>query len=291
MKLAILGPSQKFIGYTTERLLEEAKKESKNVELIPVINVKLKTYKGIDAVYNKKSMKEWDYILPRIDSSRAEIGYPVFRFLDAMGVNKPYPAETILLAHNKFLTLEVLARARIPVPETYLTGSKSSAKEILDKQKLPIIIKLLAGFGGQGVMILESEEAAKTAIDTMKTLKQQILIEEFIPNPGEDIRGVVAGDDVIASYKRIAAPEEKKANIYAGGKPTTFKLTEEMIDIVLRSARAVRADICAVDMIQGKDGLFVTEVNINPGIKGIEKTTNINVAQRMINFVKSEIKS
>jgi ribosomal protein S6--L-glutamate ligase len=290
MKLAILGPGKKFVGYTTKRLLEEAKKEFKSVELIPVINVKLKTDKGINAVYNKKDMKEWDYILPRIDSTRAEIGYSVFRFLDVMGVNKPYPAETILLAHNKFLTLEVLARAGIPVPETYLVGSKTSAKEILDKQKLPIIIKLLAGFGGQGVMILESKEAAKTAIETMKTLKQRILIEEFIPNPGEDIRGFVAGGDVIASYKRIAASGEKKSNIYAGGKPVTFKLTEDMVDIVLRSARAMRADICAVDMIQGKDGLFVTEVNINPGIHGIEKTTDINVAHRIISFVKSQIR-
>jgi len=290
MKLAILGPGKKFIGYTTKRLMEEAKKGFKKVELIPIVNVKLKIYKGIDAVYGKASMKEWDYILPRIDSKRAEVGYPVFRFLDYMGVSKPYPAEAIIVAHNKFLTLEVLARAGIPVPETYLTGSKSSAKEVVDKEKLPIIIKLLAGFGGQGVMILESKDAAKTTIETMQKLKQQILIEEFIPNPGEDIRGIVAGDDVIASYKRVAAPGEKKANIYAGGKPTTFKLTEEMVDIVLRSARAVQADICAVDMIEGKNGLYVTEVNINPGLQGIEKTTNINVAQRIVEYVKSQIK-
>ncbi|UCD07730.1 MAG: RimK family alpha-L-glutamate ligase [Candidatus Aenigmatarchaeota archaeon] len=292
MKLAILGPSENFIGYTTKRLMEEGKKEFKGVELFPIIDVRLKTHKGIDALYGKKSVKEWDYVLPRIDSGRAEIGYPVFRFLDAMGVKKPYPAETIILAHNKFLTLEILARARIPVPETYLTGSKSSAKEILDKQKLPIIIKLLAGFGGQGVMIMESKDAAKTAIETMKTLKQQILIEEFVPNPGEDIRGIVAGDDVIASYKMVAAPDEKKANIYAGGKPKIFKLTEEMVDIVLRSAKAMRADICAVDMIQNKKGeIFVTEVNINPGIQGIEKTTDINVAQRIISFIKSEVRA
>ena len=56
MKLAILGPGKKFVGYTTERLLEEAKKEFRDVELIPVINVNLKTDKGISAVYGKKDL-------------------------------------------------------------------------------------------------------------------------------------------------------------------------------------------------------------------------------------------
>ena len=43
-------------------------------------------------------------------------------------------------------------------------------------------------------------------------------------------------------------------------------------------------------MIQGKDGLQVIEVNINPGISGIEKATGTNIARGIINFVKEEVK-
>jgi ribosomal protein S6--L-glutamate ligase len=290
MKLAIIGPSQRVMGYTTKRLLEEAKAADLDTKFIPLIDVKLKADRKLDAVYEKKSLSGFDYILPRIDSKRAQVGYPVMRFLDEMGVKKPYVAETVIIAHNKFITLERLVSNRIPVPETYLTGSRRSALEILKKQRLPLMIKLLSGFGGQGVMVIESKEAAKSVIDTMRSLHQEILIEKYVENPGEDIRGIVAGDEVIASYKRVASPEDKRANIYAGGRAKVFKLSQEMEDIAMRSAGAIKSKICAVDMIQGREGIKVIEVNINPGLKGIEKATDINVAQRIISFVKSEMK-
>ena len=290
MKLAILGPSEEKIGYSTKKLVEEAEKVFDEVVLIPVIDVKLRITKELDAIYKGKSLKRFDYILPRIDSKRAVVGYPVVRFLDYLGTKKPYPAETILIAHNKFLTLERLVRNDVLVPQTYLAASKKSAKEVMKRMKLPIILKLLSGFGGMGVMFMESKEAARSALDTLKTLQQEVIMEEYIENPGEDIRGIVAGNEVIASYKRIAAPEEKRANIHAGGRGEAFALTKEMEEIVLKSAQAIGSKICAVDMIRGKNGVYVTEVNINPGIEGIEKATNINVAQRIINYIMSELK-
>lgn len=285
MKLAILGPSKSKLGYSTERLIEEAEKVFKKVDHVPVIDVKLKVGKEMDAVWGKKSLKDYDYVLTRIDSNRAQIGYPVVRILDQMGVNKPYNAESIIIAHNKFITLEKLVERGIKVPETYLTGSRKSAKEIIDKHKLPIVLKLLSGFGGLGVMFMETREAALSAIETMKTLKQEICIEEFIKNPGEDVRGIVAGDEIIASFKRIAAKGEKRANVKSGGRAVVYNLPEETKELAIKAAKAIGADICAVDMIEG-DKTYVIEVNINPGLKGIEAATNINVAQRIIEHVK-----
>ena len=218
------------------------------------------------------------------------MGYPVMRFLDHMDVMKPYVAETILIAHNKFITLEELVRNGVPVPETYFTGSKDIAKKTLDHQRLPVLIKMLSGFGGRGVMIAESRESYKGIIETMKTLKQEILIEKFIQNPGEDIRGIVAGDEIIASFKRVAKQGEARANIKMGGKGLPFKLSSEMEEIAFKSARAIRSKICAVDMIEGKEGIKVLEVNINPGLEGIEKATGINVAKRVVDFVKGEVR-
>ncbi len=290
MRLGILGASEKFVSNSTRRLMEEAKKHFSQIDLIPLTDVKLIIQHGLSATWQKKEISSYSYLLPRIDALRAMVGYPVLRFLDHTDVRKPYRAETILVAHNKFLTLEVLANSNIHVPDTFLAGSKRSAKELVKKMKTPLIIKLLSGFGGQGVMILDSKEAAESTIDTMKTLRQDIVIEEFIHNPGEDIRGLVAGDEVIASFKRVAAEGEKRANIKAGGKGIPFKLTDEMEDICIRSARAVGADICAIDMLAGKSGVSVIEVNINPGLEGLEKATNQNIAGRIIDFIHSEAK-
>lgn len=291
MKFAVLGPRESEIGYSTKRILEEAKKEFKDVKLVPIIDVRLKTdKKGIYAFYEKHAIEKYDYIIPRIDSKRAQVGYPVMRFLDGMDVRKPYVAETVIIAHNKFITLEQLAKNKIPIPETYLTSSKESAIKIIEKVKLPAVIKLLSGFGGEGVLMVDSKDAFKSIIETMKILKQEILIEKFVKNPGEDIRGIMAGDEIIASYKRRAPLGEKKANIHLGGKAISYKLTPEMEEIVFKAGRAIKSKLCAVDMIVGNKGPQVLEVNINFGLQGIEKTTDINVARRIIEFVKDEVK-
>jgi len=290
MRLAILGPTKKAISYTTQRLYEEAKKSGCNAQLIPLVEIKLKIEKDLRIIHGKTDIKDFDYVLPRIDSKRASIGYPIIRFLDDLGVKKPYPAEAIQVAHNKFLTLEQLVKYGIRVPETYLTGSKDSAMEIIEKQKLPLMIKLLSGFGGQGVMIIESKEAARSVIETMNVLKQEILIERFLPNTGEDIRGIVAGDEIIGSFKRICPPDEKRANIKVGGRGQPYKLTGEMEEVAFRCAEAIKSKICAVDMIESKNGINVIEVNINPGIREMEKATNQNIAKKIIDFVRDDAK-
>ena len=43
-------------------------------------------------------------------------------------------------------------------------------------------------------------------------------------------------------------------------------------------------------MLVGKDGPLVIEANINPGLGGIEKTTGVNVAQRIMRYIASEVK-
>jgi ribosomal protein S6--L-glutamate ligase len=293
MKICITGPGTKWMSHTTNRLIEEAKKEFKKVDYIPILDVQLQLHskKGMDATYEKTSISDYDYLLPRIDSKRADGAYHVFRVLDNMDIMKPYTADAILISHNKFITLEQLLKYDIPIPTTYLSSSREAAKKVIGKLKLPVILKLLSGFGGEGVMFIESKEAAETTIDTMRSLQQHMLLEEYIPNPGEDVRGIVAGDEVIASYKRIAAKGEKKTNIHLGGSAVTYKLNDDMKEIVLKSAEAVKAKICAIDMLIGKDGPLVIEVNINPGLQGIEKTTGVNVSQRVIRYIKSELKA
>ena len=122
-------------------------------------------------------------------------------------------------------------------------------------------------------------------------LKQDLLIEDFIQNPGEDVRGIIAGDEIVASFKRIAKKGENRSNFFLGGTPEDYKLTKEEEEICFKSAEAIKSKICAVDMIQSKDGPKVIEVNLNPGFKAIAKTkTGKNVAEKIVRFCHNETK-
>lgn len=287
MKLLIIGASKPSIS--TNMLIKEAEKKF-NVLYVPIREIILKiTTKNITISYNKRDLSKFDYCLPRIDSKRAQHGYHVIRCMDIINVKKPYSAETILIAHNKYTTLEVLRRADVPIPTTYLVDSPKTAEKLLKKMRYPIMVKVVASFGGKGVMFFEDKESAISAIKTLKLYGHQIIVEEYVPNPGEDIRAFVIGGKIIASMKRIASKDETRANIHIGGRGMYFGLTGELKDVALKAAAASGSDIVAIDMIESNNGPKVIEININPGLKGIQKITSINVAKAIIDFVKNEV--
>ena len=286
-KLLVIGAIK--YGFSTEMLLKEAKNVFSSVDYIPVNEIQLGIKENLEIMHNNLDLTKYDYCLPRIDSKRAEHGYHAIRFMDALGVKKPYGAETIPISHNKFMSLEVLNKAKIPIPDTYLVNSIESAKKLLKKMDYPVLLKVVGGYGGIGVMVFENYETALSAMETMKSLKQQIIVEEFIENPGEDYRAIVVGGEVVASMKRISKKDDFRANVHVGGKAEYIALKDDMKDIALESAAALNSDIIAIDIIEGKDGPKVIEVNINPGLKGIQKATNINVAGKIISFISKVI--
>jgi len=52
----------------------------------------------------------------------------------------------------------------------------------------------------------------------------------------------------------------------------------------VRSADAIGAEICGVDIVESRDGPVVLEVNICPGMK-ISQITGINVEKRIAEYV------
>ncbi len=286
-KLLVIGALNP--GTSTNMLLKEAGARF-DVDYIPVNHILLELNKESKISYQAKDLSKYDYCMPRIDSKRAQHGYHVIRFMDMIGIKKPYSAEAVLVAHNKFMSLEVLRKAGLPIPKTYLISSTETAKKVLKTMHYPIVLKLVGGFGGRGVMIFEDLDSVLSVMQTLKLFNQQIMIEEFIPNPGEDVRAFVVNGEVVASMKRVAKRDEVRANLFLGGKGKYYTLTDEMKSIALEAAAAINSDIIAIDLIQSKEGPKVIEVNLNPGLKGIQKATNTNMAKTIIDFIESKIR-
>jgi len=283
--LLIIGAEK--LGPSTTRLIKEAEAVFSNVKYIPVNRIILKLNGKPKILYEGEDLTKYDYCLPRIDSKRAQHGYHIMRFLDKANMKKPYSSETILIAHNKFMSLDVLRQADVPIPVTYLVSSINSARNVLKKMKYPVIIKIVSGFGGKGVLLLEDLTAALSVIETLKLMRQEIVIEEYVENPGEDKRAYVVGGRVVAAYKRKCKKDEFRSNLMVGGKVEHTTLSEEMQDIAVRAASAISSEIVAVDMLEGEKGPKVMEVNINPGLKGIQPY--VNVAKIIVDYIASQI--
>lgn len=284
----VLAPLAK--SKTTDLILKEFAKNFRTF-FAPIRDVVVTIDKGKTKItYEKHDLTKFDYVLPRIDSKRAEYGYQLMKAFDSTDVLKPYSADAVPMAHDKFLTTQLLAKSRLPVPKTYLAKTQESLKNVIKTIGFPVMIKLKSGYGGMGIMYVEDKEALASIIESMETLKQEVLIQEFVENPGEDVRVFVIGGEVIASFKRIAKLDEKRANVTLGGKPVAFEPSDEIKEIAVKASRALGADICAVDIIEGKDGPVILELNINPGIRGLMEATNMDIPKKLAEYVSAQMR-
>jgi ribosomal protein S6--L-glutamate ligase len=267
----------------------EAMKDSgrfSSVLFVPTEGVRIGVKKSkFPIFYREIDLTRFDTVVPRIGASKAMFGYLITKYLIETGVYVPVRPESILIAHDKYMTLEVLNRAKVPVPETYLAMSPPSAKRVVSGMKPPIVMKLLGGSGGKGVMFSDDEENAFSLIDTLNVLRQPLFIEKYVSNPGEDIRILVVGNTAVASMKRVAKKGRKRSNLASGGKGISYKIDSTLETIAIRSARAIGAEICGVDIIEGPKGKpLVIEMNICPGMK-IAHITNKNIPRMIADYV------
>jgi hypothetical protein len=117
------------------------------------------------------------------------------------------------------------------------------------------------------------------------TLNQPFIIQEFIESHGEDVRIIVAGNNIIASMKRKSQHGEIRSNIHAGGTGMKYTPNQTMRSLAIRTAKILRAEICGIDILESSKGPLVIEANISPGLQGITKASNLNVAHEIAKYL------
>ncbi len=265
------------------KLVKEMERYFKPVLLAPIDNVIIEVKDDVHVTYKGKDLKNFDVILPRIGPSFIPFGTLILSHLEE-DVYFPNTIEAYRVASNKFYTLMELSKHNIPVPRTLLTISQEMSKSLLKSVGEPVIIKRLGTSGGKGVVYAKDIQSANTFLDAFPHKRgQEILVEEYIKNPGEDVRLFVIGDEVVACMKRISKKDDVRSNIHAGGKGVPYSPTDEMVKLAVKAAKVIGADICGVDIIDGPGGPYVIECNMNPGF-AISRITGVNIFRRMAEF-------
>ncbi len=286
MRLAILS----LASVSSEMVAEKAKSFFKEVDMLDIrkIEVHLGDKKGPQVIYDGELLKDYDCIYCKGSYKYALLARGITSALKDK-CYMPLSPEAFTVGHDKFLTLVDLQKAGIPMPKTYLAGTVKEAKKIIEKSHFPAIIKIPAGTHGKGVMFADSSESGKSILDTLEVFKQPYIIQEYVETGATDIRALVLGDHVIAAMQRKAQKGELRANIHAGGKGKKVKLDADTEHLAVKSANAINADICAVDILKGVRS-YVIEVNVSPGIQGLTEATKMDIAHKIAEFLYEKTK-
>ena len=139
-------------------------------------------------------------------------------------------------------------------------------------------------------MLAETTKAAESVINAFKSLRANILVQEFIKEArGKDIRCFVIDGKVVGSVQREAAAGEFRANLHLGGSASSVKITAEERKIAIAAAKVMGLQVAGVDIIRSKSGPKVLEINSSPGLEGIESITEKDIAGLMIESIEKKL--
>ena len=290
MKLAILSCAPR--AYSTRRLREAAEQRGHKVKVLNTLKFAIDLEEGNpDLYFRQKHLSTYDAVLPRIGTSITYYGTAVVRQFQEMDVFCANTAHGIANSRDKLRSLQILSRHHIGIPRTTFVRDKADVLPAIHRVGgAPVIIKLIEGTQGIGVLLAETVKQAESIVELLQSQKQNVLIQKFVAeSKGKDVRAFVVGDRVVAAMRRVAQGQEFRSNVHRGGVAEAIELDEKYAETAVRCAQILGLRVAGVDMLEGKDGHQVMEVNSSPGLEGIETCTELDVAGAVIDYIAAQV--
>ena len=287
MNIAMLARNPNL--YSHQRLVEAAEERGHDIQIIDTLRVYMNiTAHRPEIRYAGEPLPRFDAAIPRIGASITFYGLAVLRQFEMMGVWPLNESVAIGRSRDKLRSLQLLSREGIGLPITgFAHGSRDTEDLIAMVGGAPLVIKLLEGTQGIGVVLGETHNSAKSIIEAFRGAKVNILVQEFIKEAkGVDIRCFVIGGKVIGAMMRKGREDDFRSNLHRGGKAEKIKITPEERSTAVRAAKSLGLNVAGVDLLRSNHGPVIMEVNSSPGLEGIEKATNIDVAGKIMEFLE-----
>lgn len=198
---------------------------------------------------------------------------------------------TSIHAGNKLFTHVILKNANIPTPKATIAFTHENAIKAIDKLGYPVVLKPTIGSWGRFVALLNDKDAADAVLEDrehMFPLYQIYYIEEFVRRPPRDIRAIVVGEEVVGAIYRYSKEGLWKTNMALGGRAELCKVSNEMEDLCIKAAKALKGEIVGVDLMESNEkGLLIHEVNNTTEFKNVARITGVDIPNKMINYALS----
>lgn len=291
MKIAILSRNASL--YSTQRLKEACEAAGHEVRVIDYLRCVIDITSHRPALwYGGDKLEGYDAVIPRIGATHTFYGTAVVRQFEMMGVFSVVESQGLSRSRDKLRSLQLLAAEGVGLPVTSFAHSYKDVGGLIDLAGgAPLIVKLLEGTQGMGVVLAETRKAAESVIGAFRQLNANVIVQEFIKEAGgSDIRAFIVGNRVVAAMQRTAAAGEFRSNVHRGGTATRVRLTPEERATAKRAAKILGLNVAGVDLMRSNHGPVVLEVNSSPGLEGIEGSTNIDVAGKVVSFIEANAK-
>ena len=216
--------------------------------------------------------------------------------LEQLGIKVFNNSKSIEICDDKAKTVVALAGHGIAMPKTVVAPlvfancdekDETFINNLVQTLDFPMIVKESSGSFGWQVYLCETEESAKKLIEKLGA--KPFLMQEFIcESKGRDLRVNVVGDKAVCAMERVNE-NDFRSNVTGGGKARAHTLSKEESELAVAACKAVGADFAGVDLLFGKDGMLVCEVNSNPHFKSTLDCTGVDLSLEMMRYIKAKV--
>jgi len=221
-------------------------------------------------------------------------GLHITAVLENAGLPVINPFQTSLICGNKLFTTLALTKTGLPSPKTTVAFAPETTLKVLDILGYPAVLKPTVGSWGRLVALVRDRESAQALIEAREEIRNALLhvyyLQELVKRPPRDIRIIVIGGETVAASYRYAPPGEWRTNVARGGTSKPCPITPELQELALKAAEAVGGGVLAVDCMEGPEGFLINEVNSTIEFRGISSTTEVNIAERILDYAVSVVK-
>lgn len=214
--------------------------------------------------------------------------------LEKIGLKLYNSAKAIEICDNKSLTYLAL-EGKVATPKTVIApktfeGVGYTTLDFVENATrvlgLPMIIKESYGSFGAQVYLAKTLNEAKATV--AKIAHREFIMQEFIlESEGRDVRVNVVGGRVVSAMERYNE-NDFRSNITNGGSMRKIALSKEMEEAAIRACDAIGLDFAGVDILFGKNGPIVCEVNSNPHFKSSLECTGVDMSEEIMSYVTEQ---
>src|SRR5207249_6034889 len=118
--------------------------------------------------------------------------------LHLQGARLLNPYLSCIAAQNKIMTARRLHAAGIPIPRSWVTGNLNLLSVVAAER--PLVMKPFDGRRGNGVHIVNEPRQ----LASVPSPRRPVLVQEFVPGSGEELKVYVIGSEVFAARQSSA---------------------------------------------------------------------------------------
>jgi len=207
--------------------------------------------------------------------------------LEGLGLPIINSPSSIEKAVDKYRALTLLEENGVPVPRTIVTEDPDAAVAAFYELGGDVVIKPLFGSRGIGITRVSDPEAFERICRALAFVHHVLYVQEFVPHGTRDIRAFVVGEKVVAAMLRVS--QSWKTNVSRGARPTSMKPSGEVEELAVKASKTLGCEVAGIDIMEGPNGYLVNEVNSQPGFRGLQLVTDVDIAEEVVDHVLPKV--